>query len=88
MLAKQVHDAGWRSFLEKLTVKAAEAGRRVVELNLAGTSQHCLCGNAVHKTLAVRMHRCPACGLVSPREVVSAQLILRLGRSLVSANVA
>ena len=27
MLAKQVHDAAWRSFLGKLTVKAAEAGR-------------------------------------------------------------
>ena len=32
MLAKQVHDAGWRSFLHELTVKAAEAGRRVVEV--------------------------------------------------------
>ena len=88
MLAKQVHDAGWRSFLHKLTVKAAEAGRRVVEVNPAGTSQHCLCGCEVRKTLAVRVHRCAECGLVSPRDVVSAQLILRLGRSLASANVA
>ncbi|MDE0206702.1 MAG: transposase [Candidatus Tectomicrobia bacterium] len=88
MLARQVHDAGWRSFLEKLTAKAAEAGRRVVEVKPAGTSQHCLCGCEVRKTLAVRVHRCPACGLVCPRDVVSAQLILRLGRSLASANVA
>ena len=88
MLAKQVHDAAWRSFLGKLTVKAAEAGRRVVEVNPAGTSQHCLCGLEVRKTLAVRVHRCPECGLVAPRDVVSAQLILRLGRSLASDNVA
>ena len=88
MLAKQVHDAGWRSFLHKLTVKAAEAGRCVVEVNPAGTSQYCLCGCEVRKTLAVRVHRCPECGLVAPRDVVSAQLILRLGRSLASANVA
>lgn len=88
MLAKQVRDAAWRSFLEKLTVKAAEAGRRVVEVNPAGTSQHCLCGLEVRKTLAVRVHRCPECGLVAPRDVVSAQLILRLGRSLTSDNVA
>ena len=88
MLAKSVHDAGWRSFLHKLTVKAAEAGRRVVEVNPAGTSQHCLCGLEVRKTLAVRVHRCPECGLVAPRDIVSAQLILRLGRSLASANVA
>ena len=88
MLAKQVHDASWRSFLHKLTVKAAEAGRRVVEVNPSGTSQHCLCGCGVRKTLAVRVHRCPECGLVAQRDVVSAQLILRLGRSLASANVA
>ena len=88
MLAKQVHDAGWRSFLQKLTVKAAEAGRRVVEVNPAGTSQHCLCGQEVRKTLTVRVHRCLQCGHVAPRDVVSAQLILRLGRSLASANVA
>ena len=88
LLAKQVHDAGWRSFLHKLTVKAAEAGRRMVEVNPAGTSQRCLCGSEVRKALAVRVHRCPECGLASPRDVVSAQLILRLGRSLASANVA
>ena len=88
MLAKQVHDAGWRSFLHKLTVKEAEAGRRMVEVNPAGTSQRCLCGNEVRKTPAVRVHRCPECGLASLRDVVSAQLILRLGRSLASANVA
>jgi putative transposase len=88
MLAKQVHDAGWRSFLQALTVKAAEAGRQVVEVNPAGTSQRCLCGCEVRKTLAVRVHRCPECGLVAPRDVVSAQLVLRLGRSHESANVA
>ena len=88
MLAKSIHDAAWRSFLEKLIVKAAEAGRRVVEVNPAGTSQHCLCGCEVRKTLTVRVHRCPECGLVAPRDVVSAQLILRLGRSLASVNVA
>ena len=88
MLAKQVHDASWRSFLNHLTVKAAEAGRQVVEVNPAGTSQRCLCGHEVRKTLAMRVHRCNACGLTAPRDVVSAQLILRLGRSLASANVA
>ena len=69
MLAKSIHDAGWRSFLEKLTVKAAEAGRRIVEVNPAGTSQHCLCGCEVRKTLAVREHQCPECGLTAPRSV-------------------
>ena len=88
MLAKQILDAGWRSFLHKLTVKAAEAGRCLVEVNPAGTSQYCLCGREVRKTLTVRVHRCDACGLVAPRDLVSALIILRLGRSLASANVA
>ena len=88
MLAKQVHDAAWRSFLQKLTVKAAEAGRCLVEANPSGTSQYCLCGREVRKTLAMRVHRCSECGLTAPRDVVSAQLILGLGRSLASANVA
>ena len=87
MLAKQVHDAGRRSFLHKLTVKAAEAGQCVVEVNPVGTSQHCLCGCQVRKTLAVRVHRCPECDLIAPRDVVSA-LLLRLGRSLRSHKIA
>ena len=62
--------------------------RGLLYLNPAGTSQRCLCGLEVRKTLAVRVHRCPECGLVAPRDVVSAQLILRLGRSLASDNVA
>ena len=81
MLAKQVHDAGWRSFPHKLTVKAAEAGRCLVEANPAGTTQYWLCGREFCKTQAVRVHRCTACGLVAPRDVVSARLILRLSLS-------
>lgn len=50
--------------------------------------KNCLCGSEARETLAVRVHRCPECGLVAPRDVVSAQLILRLGRSLASADVA
>ena len=53
----------------------------MVEVNPAGTSQHCLCRHKVRKTLAVRVHRCTGCGLVAPRDVVSAQLILRLSLS-------
>jgi putative transposase len=81
-LAKSVHDAGWTSFLNILGAKAEEAGRRVVKVNPAGTSQHCLCGCEVRKGLSERVHRCSECGLNAPRDTVSALLILRLGRSL------
>src|SRR5438067_1606873 len=84
ILAGPVHDAGWNSFFAKLWYKAASAGRELVKVDPRGTSQVCVCGAAVPKTLAERWHECPACGLSAPRDVVSAQVILqraRIGRS-------
>lgn len=82
MLAKSVNDAGWSAFIAKLIYKAAEAGRQLVHVNPRGTSQTCLCGAAVPKTLSQRWHQCPDCGLSAARDHVSAQLILGLGLSL------
>src|SRR5437868_10248353 len=84
ILAGPVHDAGWNSFFAKLWYKAASAGRELVKVDPRGTSQVCVCGAAVPKTLAERWHERPACGLSAPRDVVSAQVILqraRIGRS-------
>ena len=84
ILAGPVHDAGWNSFFAKLWYKAASAGRELVKVDPRGTSQTCVCGAAVRKTLAERWHECPVCGLSAPRNVVSAQVILqraRIGRS-------
>lgn len=82
MLAKSVNDAGWAAFIDKLTYKAVEAGRQLVKVPPRGTSQTCLCGAAVPKTLKDRWHYCQACGLSQARDHVSAQLILGLGLSL------
>ena len=82
MLAKSVNDAGWSSFIAKLTYKAEDAGRQLVKVDARGTSQSCLCGAAVRKTLSQRWHQCPECGLSAARDHVSAQLILGLGLSL------
>jgi putative transposase len=78
MLAKSVNDAGWSAFISKLAYKAAEAGRKLVKVNPRGTSQTCLCGAPVPKTLSQRWHQCEACGLSTARDHVSAQLILGL----------
>ncbi|MFE2581950.1 zinc ribbon domain-containing protein, partial [Streptomyces sp. NPDC059378] len=37
-------------------------------------SQTCLCGAEVKETLADRVHRCEACGLIADRDMVSAAL--------------
>lgn len=82
MLAKSVQDAGWGNFLHWLRVKAEEAGRAVMEVDPRGTSQECSgCGAEVRKTLAIRTHCCPGCGLVLDRDENAARNILRLGRS-------
>jgi putative transposase len=81
-LSKSVNDAAWGMFLNKLAYKAESAGRELVRVNPRGTSQTCLCGERVPKTLKQRWHSCPACGLEGKRDYISAQLILRLGLSL------
>ncbi len=69
LFARQVHDVGWAAFIEKLTHKAESAGLSVVKVDPRGTSQRCSgCGQEVRKGLSVRMHECPACGLVMDRD--------------------
>ncbi|MDP2907949.1 MAG: transposase [Nanoarchaeota archaeon] len=74
-LSKSINDAGWRRFLQYLTYKAEEAGGRIVEVDARGTSQHCICGNEVKKSLAMRIHHCSSCGLKLDRDIMSAILI-------------
>jgi putative transposase len=82
-LAKSISDAGWGAFLIILTHKAACAGRRVVAVNPAYTSQTCSgCGELVQKGLSVRWHRCPDCGTSLHRDHNAAKNIERLGQSL------
>src|SRR5262249_20729367 len=62
-LAKSISDAGWGGFLAILSFKAANAGRSVIAVDPAFTSQACSgCGVLVQKGLSVRWHRCPDCG--------------------------
>ena len=79
-LAKAICDAAWNAFFLILTSKAAEAGRQVVKVAPQFTSQDChACGVKVRKTLAVREHRCIACGFVAHRDHNAALNIQRRG---------
>lgn len=77
MLAKQVLDASWSSFFDKMRYKAENAGRVIVEVEARGTSQTCICGASVPKTLADRTHFCESCGITCDRDFMSAQVILQ-----------
>ncbi|HET8907361.1 MAG TPA: transposase [Ktedonobacterales bacterium] len=85
-LAKSIADAGWSGFLSILNHKAACAGRSVVAVNPAYTSQTCSgCGVIVQKGLSVRWHSCPDCGTSLHRDHNAARNIERLGQSLQGA---
>jgi putative transposase len=81
-LAKSISDVGWAAFLSILAAKAAYAGRRVVAVPPAYTSQICSgCGGLVAKNLSVRWHTCAECGTSLHRDHNAALNILRLGRN-------
>ncbi len=80
-LAKSISDAGWSAFLSILAFKAANAGKRVVAVPPAYTSQACSgCGVLVQKGMSVRWHSCPDCGASLHRDHNAAQNIFALGK--------
>jgi len=82
-LAKSISDAGWSQFRTTLAYKAACAGKQVIVVAPHYTSQICsVCGERVEKSLSVRTHTCPFCGLIADRDHNAALNILRAGQSL------
>ena len=81
-LAKSISDAGWSAFLSILTDKAACAGRLVVAVNPAYTSQTCSGrGVMVSKGLSVRWHSCPECDASLHRDHNAAKNRERAGQA-------
>jgi putative transposase len=88
-LAKSISDAGWAQFRTILEGKAVYAGRRVVAVPPAYTTQDgssvlpdgSRCTQRIAKSLSVRTHVCPSCGLVLDRDENAALNILRAGQA-------
>lgn len=86
-LAKSIADASWSEFFTILGHKAESAGARMVKVPAHFTSQRCSgCGELVRKSLSVRTHVCPSCGLVADRDVNAARNILKAGALPAEAN--
>jgi putative transposase len=82
-LAKSIADVGWATFLSILAFKAVCAGKQVVAVNPAYTSQTCSgCDALVAKGLSVRWHACPKCGTSLHRDHNAAKNIERAGQAL------
>jgi putative transposase len=80
--AKSISNAGWAAFLTILSVKAPCAGRSVIAVTPAFTSQRCSGGGVlVAKGLSVRWHACPDCGTSLHRDHNAARNRERRGQS-------
>jgi putative transposase len=76
-LAKSISDAAWGRFLRWLTYYGQVYGVPVIPVEPAFTSQDCSsCGRRVQKSLSVRTHVCPGCGLALDRDHNAARNIL------------
>ena len=79
-LAKSIADAAWTDLSNKLTYKAEWAGRVLVKVNPAYTSQECsCCGYRQVMPLSARVYGCTNCGLSLDRDTNAARNILTLG---------
>ncbi|MBO0794421.1 MAG: transposase [Ktedonobacteraceae bacterium] len=86
-LNQSILDAGWSTFTQMVSAKAAWAGRTVIFVNPSMTSQLCSgCGSVVKKDLSERTHRCD-CGLELDRDTNAAINILRLGYQQLPARM-
>ncbi|MDE2095740.1 MAG: transposase [Patescibacteria group bacterium] len=79
-LAKSISDVAWSLFFTLLFFKAASAGRTIVRVNPAYTSQDCSrCGHRQKMPLSKREFRCSCCQSVLNRDHNASLNILRLG---------
>ncbi len=86
-LAKSISDASWGRFLQQLTYKAVEAGTWAIGINPKETSQVCSgCKTTVQKILAIKIHKCPQCGLIIDRDINAARNILQLALNTVGTT--
>jgi putative transposase len=87
-LSKSILDAGWNYLVKRLTDKAAEAGRVVIQVNPANTSKSCsACGHLFEGLkLSHRWVTCPGCGLSLDRDHNAAINILNRGLSALASN--
>ncbi|NDJ24230.1 IS200/IS605 family element transposase accessory protein TnpB [Nostoc sp. B(2019)] len=87
-LAKSVNDAGWGQFISILSVKAENAGLKVIAINPNGTSQECSsCGQKSKKLLSERTHNCPNCKISLCRDLNAAINIKNRGTHDLKAQI-
>jgi IS605 OrfB family transposase len=82
-LAKSISDASWGKFLHWVNYYGTLHGIPVIAVPPQFTTQECSgCGTRVKKSLSVRTHICPTCGIILDRDENAALNILHAGLSI------
>ena len=77
---RNIGDVAWGQFSQYLAYKAEDAGRQLIRVNPAFTSQDCSkCGYRQVKKLSERIHHCSNCGFSCDRDYNASLNILALG---------
>lgn len=84
-MAKSIQDVGWGMFKQLLEYKCVKFGGELIKVSPHFTSIDCSdCGKKVKKSLSVRTHVCPSCGLVMDRDENAAINIMKKGMEILS----
>ncbi|MCI2256030.1 RNA-guided endonuclease TnpB family protein [Domibacillus sp. PGB-M46] len=79
-LSKSIHDTGCGMSRQFLVYKCEHNAGQLVKMKPHFTTQDCSnCGKRVKKSLSVRTHVCPGCGLVLDRDYNAALNIEKAG---------
>ena len=86
---KQILDAAWGNFILTLSIKAECAGKKIVKVNPAYSSQVChKCDTRTAHVLSERTFKCGCCGYTGGRDENASKNILRLGLQSLAAQAA
>ena len=78
-LSKSILDSSWGKLRQFVAYKVERTGKHYIPVNYKGTTQRCSqCGETVKKELSERMHKCPFCKFIAPRDYNSALEIKKL----------
>lgn len=76
-------------FIDRLKERITNLGGTYIDINTYHTklSQTCICGYVAKKNLSDRIHRCPKCGLVIQRDILSSYLGLYVSKNGKTVNL-
>ncbi len=87
-LAKSIHDAGWGQLVRFVKYKAGKAGKLVITVPAAYSTQECFFCGALNKVpLGVREFVCVGCGRILERDVNASRIVLKRGLAQVGQGM-